>query len=271
MVSFSLLRCREIEESSILTSPPNFSRALPAYDNSSNDDADLFTTSDVVDALSSYSGRLLFSMGCHAGLQIDDAEVSASGVSTPVDDWVKTFADAGALWVANTGYGYADTDTVAYSAKLMADLAGNLNRSLTIGEALSEAKQQYAADNALLSPYDLKALMESTFYGLPMYYLNKPNVAVPLPSGPPTETDPITGLTAAPVSLSLGQGTSTTPGQLGDGKRSTRKIRRSPAGRWEVTLWMSSAGGTGRRRRTPLTVSSPSTYRAVLLAASPRS
>ena len=98
--------------------------------------------------------------------------MSTSGVTTPVDDWAKTFADAGALWVANTGYGYADTDTVAYSAKLMAEFAGNLNGSLTIGEALAAAKQQYAAGNAILSPYDLKALMESTFYGLPMYHLN---------------------------------------------------------------------------------------------------
>ena len=106
-------------------------------------------------------------MGCHSGLDVDDAEVAASGVATPVDDWAKTFADAGALWVANTGYGYADTDTIAYSAKLMADFAANLNGTLTIGEALTEAKQQYAAGNAILSPYDLKALMESTFYGLP--------------------------------------------------------------------------------------------------------
>ena len=43
---------------------------------------------------------------------------------------------------------------------------------MTIGEALTAAKQQYAAGNAILSPYDLKALMESTFYGLPMYHLN---------------------------------------------------------------------------------------------------
>ena len=112
-------------------------------------------------------------MGCHAGLDVDDAEVDASSEQrAPVDDWAKTFADAGALWVANTGYGYADTDTIAYSAKLMADFAANLNGTLTIGEALTEAKQQYAAGNAILSPYDLKALMESTLYGLPMYNLN---------------------------------------------------------------------------------------------------
>jgi hypothetical protein len=192
----------------------DYSRALPAADNASGDETDLFTTTDVRNSLGSYAGRLLFSRGCHSGLDIDDAEIGSPG-SPAVDDWAKTFADAGALWVANTGYGYADTDTVAYSAKLMADFAANLNGSLTIGEALSEAKQQYASGNAILSPYDLKALMESTFYGLPMYNLNTSSAPVPPPNGPPTGTDPITGLTVAPVAVSLGQGTSTVPGQLG--------------------------------------------------------
>ncbi|MGA2210400.1 MAG: Ig-like domain-containing protein [Acidimicrobiales bacterium] len=192
----------------------DYSRALPAADNASGDETDLFTTTDVRNALGSYAGRLLFSMGCHSGLDIDDAEVGSPG-SAPVDDWAKTFADAGALWVANTGYGYADTDTIAYSAKLMSDFAANLNGSLTIGEAMTEAKQQYAGGNAILSPYDLKALMESTFYGLPMYNLNSSSTPVAPPTGPPTGTDPVTGLTVAPVALSLGQGSSTVPGQLG--------------------------------------------------------
>ncbi|HXY42681.1 MAG TPA: Ig-like domain repeat protein, partial [Acidimicrobiales bacterium] len=192
----------------------DYSRALPAYDNANNVTTNLFTTTDIRSSLSSYAGRLLFSMGCHAGLDVDDAEVDASvGAIAPIDDWAKTFADAGALWVANTGYGYADTDTIAYSAKLMTEFAGDLNGSLTIGEALTEAKQQYAAGNAILSPYDLKALMESTFYGLPMYYLNKPPTPVAPPSGPPTGTDPTTGLTDAPVSASLPTGGGT--GDLG--------------------------------------------------------
>jgi uncharacterized protein YjbI with pentapeptide repeats len=195
----------------------DYSRALPAYDDTNQVDTNLFNTTDVRNPPdpTSYAGRLLFSMGCHAGLDIDDAEVATSGLSTPVDDWAKTFADAGALWVANTGYGYADTDTIAYSAKLMSGFAGNLNGSLTVGEALSQAKQQYAAGDAVLSPYDLKALMESTLYGLPMYHLNTAGTPVPPPNGPPTETDPTTGLTVAPVSLSLGQGNSTSAGQLG--------------------------------------------------------
>jgi hypothetical protein len=185
----------------------DYSRALPAYDNTKGTTSNLFTTTDVRNppAATSYAGRLLFSMGCHAGLTIDDAEVDSSiGATLPIDDWAKTFADSGALWVANTGYGYADTDTVAYSAKLMSEFAANLNGSLTVGEALSEAKQQYEAGNAILSPYDLKALMESTFYGLPMYTLNGATTPVAPPSGPATVTDPITQLTAAPVSLGAG-------------------------------------------------------------------
>ena len=194
----------------------DFSRALPAVDNSSGVDTNLFTTTDIRNSLSSFAGRLLFSMGCHSGLDIDDAEVGPSiGATGPVDDWAKTFADAGALWVGNTGYGYADTDTIAYSAKLMAEFAANINGTATIGEALTEADQQYAAGNAILSPYDLKALMESTLYGLPMYNLNRPGTPVTPPSGPPTTVlNPTTGLTAysSPVSINLTQGPAT--GQL---------------------------------------------------------
>jgi hypothetical protein len=194
----------------------DYSRAEPATDDTSGVDTDLFTTTDIRNSHGSFAGRLLFSMGCHSGLDVDDAEVAASGVSTPVDDWAKAFADAGALWVGNTGYGYADTDTIAYSAKLMTDFAADLNGDLTIGEALTQAKQQYAAGNAILSPYDLKALMESTFYGLPMYNLNEPGTPVATPAGPPTAVvNPTTGLTdlAAPIAVNLAQGTA--PGQLG--------------------------------------------------------
>ncbi len=185
----------------------DYSRALPGYDNSKGLTTNLFTTTDVSSPspASSFGGTLLFSMGCHSGLDIDDAEVDASiGVTTPVADWAKAFADAGALWVGNTGYGYADTDTVAYSAKLMAGFAANLNGSLSIGQALTEAKDQYAAGNAILSPYDLKALMESTLYGLPMYTLNGPATPVAPPTGPGTTTDTPTGLQVASVSVNFG-------------------------------------------------------------------
>ena len=194
----------------------DYSRALPASGDATGDQSDLFTTTDVRAApANSYAGSLLFSMGCHAGLDVNDDEVGASGVSTPVDDWAKTFADEGALWVGNTGYGYGDTDSVAYSAHLMADFANNLDGSMSVGAALTNAKESYAAGSAILSPYDLKALMESTFYGLPMYTLNSTPPAPPPPPTPlPTQIDPLTGLTSAPVSVSLPTGSG--QGQLGE-------------------------------------------------------
>ena len=178
----------------------DFSRALPAIGNTTGDQSDLFTTTDVrAAAANTFAGRLLFSMGCHAGLDVNDVEVAPSGVTTPVDDWAKIFADSGALWVANTGYGYGDTDTVAYSARLMAAFANGLDGSVSIGAALTDAKQTYAAGDTVLSAYDLKAMMESTFYGLPMYHLNsRPPAATPPPVPPATQTDPITGMSWPP-------------------------------------------------------------------------
>lgn len=154
-------------------------------------------------------------MGCHAGLDINALEVAASGVpASATADWATTFADAGALWVANTGFGYGDTSDVAYSAALMADFAHDVGQPVTIGQALAEAKQQYAAGNTVLSPYDMKSIMESTLYGLPMYTLNGANGSAASGSAasgskaPVTGTDPITGLTEATVetSLPLGDG-----------------------------------------------------------------
>ncbi|HTX01606.1 MAG TPA: pentapeptide repeat-containing protein, partial [Acidimicrobiales bacterium] len=124
---------------------------------------------------SAYVGRLLFSMGCHAGLDIDAAETDYLTGGSSVAEWASTFAEAGALWVANTGYGYGDTNQVAYSAALMANFAGDVTQQLDVGQALAEAVQQYDADNALLSPYDIKSMMESTLYGLPMYQLSTPS------------------------------------------------------------------------------------------------
>jgi len=194
----------------------DYSRALPAAGNTDGNQTDLFTTQDIRSApTNAYAGRLLFSMGCHSGLDVNDFEVAASGVTTPVDDWAKTFADSGALWVGNTGFGYGDTATVAYSAKLMAGFADHLDGSESVGTALSDAKQAYAAGGAVLSPYDMKALMESTLYGLPMYRLNStPPSPTPPPTPPALGTDPVTGLTSASLSVDLTQGSG--PGQLSE-------------------------------------------------------
>ncbi|HWD08970.1 MAG TPA: hypothetical protein VHA57_07735 [Actinomycetota bacterium] len=189
-------------------------RLLPANGNQTgNQTTGLFTTADLRSMFASdpglLTGSLLFSMGCHAGLELPANEFGQS-----IDSWDQTFADEGAIWVANTGYGYGDTESVALSEQLMADFAANLNETMTIGDALTFAKQTYAGGLAVVSPYDMKVLMESTFYGLPMYHLHVPPPApAPRAAGPATTVNPITGLTEAPVSVTLPVGTG--PGQLG--------------------------------------------------------
>ena len=198
----------------------DFGRALPAIGNKTKTQTskNLFTTTTVTKApTGTYTGRLLFSMGCHSGLEIDGPELAASGFKTPVADWAKTFASVGALWVGNTGYGYGDTSTIAYSAKLMAGFADNLDGTMSVGAAFVNAKQSYDAGDAVLSPYDLKSLMESTFYGLPMYHLNDAPAPAAAPAAavtpPATHTDSATGLTASTITFNLQVGT--TVGKLG--------------------------------------------------------
>ena len=197
----------------------DFSRLLSANGDETGDPTQILGTGDVraADAGNEITQeRLLFSLGCHSGLEIPTNEVS-NVVPGGVDSWASTFADEGAIWVGNTGYGYANDQYISYSAKLMGLFAQNLNGSVSIGDALSEAKQLYAAQSGVLDPYDLKADMESTYYGMPNYTLS--GLAKPVANSAAATTplslgqDPATGLQTAPISLNQSVGTN--PNQLG--------------------------------------------------------
>jgi hypothetical protein len=175
-------------------------RALPAIGNTTNDETDLFTTQQV-DALSpDLSGGIIFSMGCHSGLNVADVLIAAPDPDQTkrLLDWPQVYAEQGALYAANTGYGYGDTATVALSERLMALFAERLDGSMAVGQALTFAKQEYFASLGVYGVYDEKALVEATFYGLPMYHVGA--VAPPSPPAPPPLTeDPITGLQIATI------------------------------------------------------------------------
>ena len=164
---------------------------LPAIGNTNKNASALFSLADAQAAGTrnggtTLQGALLFSMGCHAGLNLPDAMATVLGRVGDTGDWSQFMAQQGALWIANTGFGYGDTDTVALSEKLMALLADQLDRSSTIGEALRVAKQRYRAALAVVSPYDEKVMEESTFYGLPQWSLGAPSsgpVVLPSTSG----------------------------------------------------------------------------------------
>ena len=129
------------------------------------------------------------------------------------DDFAQTYASQGALYAANTGYGYGDTTSVALSERLMAEFAERLDGTMTVGQAMIFAKQQYFGDLGLYGAYDEKAIQEATFYGLPMYRLGTGTPAAPTPVT--TTPDPVTGIQSTTVSASpVITQTSTGVGQL---------------------------------------------------------
>ncbi len=176
-------------------------QALSAAGNTAHNESapNLFTTSDV--PAGSVVGRIVFTMGCHAGFSLfDGLPYFTNPALMPTgftQDWPQTYMANGAIaFMGNTGYGLGDTTAVAYSERLNQLFAQRLNGTMTIGQALQYAKQEYFGDLGVVSAYDQKVANEATFYGLPTYRLG---TGTP-PSAPPalpTYSDPRTGLTAA--------------------------------------------------------------------------
>ena len=129
---------------------------------------DLLSASELT-GTHAFSGGIFLTMGCHAGFQTTDAIIG-----TPVADWAQYFAGTGTGFVGNTGFGLGNTDSVAFSEELMADFAGHLDRTVSIGQALNLAKEDYFLSRDAFSSYDEKTLSEAELYGLPMYGVGAP-------------------------------------------------------------------------------------------------
>ena len=181
-------------------------RALPADQNAAGTEDDLFTTAK----LQPTPGRLVITIGCHSGTPVSDFLVAA-GLAP---DWSQTYSAKGAIgYVAQSTFGLGETAGVAYSEKLQQLLAERLDGSLTVGQALVFAKQEYSS-MPLTGGYDVKVMNGSGLYGLPMYRVGT-GAATPPPLPLPLHPDAATGLNAAtlqPVAV-------VHPGGRGDGGR----------------------------------------------------
>ena len=137
---------------------------------------------------SQLQNAILFTMGCHAGLNVSDTFPADTGKQQQLRDWAQALAQNGAgVYVANTGYGYGDYDAIALSEQLMTMFAHNLASDGTIGRKLMLAKQQYFGTIGTADPYAAKALQEATFYGLPFYAIGsrtEPTDAAPVATSP---------------------------------------------------------------------------------------
>ena len=169
-------------------------RSLPADENAAHREDILYTTADLVGR--STAGRVIFTMGCHSVLPVSDF-VLGSALNA---DWSQAYAQSGAvIYMGNTGYGLGDTAAVLYSEKLNLLFADRLDGSMTVGQALAFAKQEYAA-TPTQSGYHLKVIDEATMMGLPMYRVGTGAIAPP-PTPAITTTDSATGLPSAPFSV----------------------------------------------------------------------
>jgi uncharacterized protein YjbI with pentapeptide repeats len=159
----------------------DFEALLPALPDTNGiyDDDDLVTTADlttgVVGAAKVPVRALGFTVGCHAGLSVSDVQVG------PTLDWAQLYSRNNTQWIAHTTYGYGDTEIVAYSERLAELFAGNVaamtataNPTMSLGAAVTDAKQRYLASTLVISPYDEKILQSWTYYGLPMYTIGTP-------------------------------------------------------------------------------------------------
>src|SRR3990172_2040784 len=116
----------------------------------------------------------------------------------PGPDWAQAFLRQRAAFVGNTGYGYGDSDLIAYSERVIANFVEELGDwsegPQTIGRALLRAKQRYynTAAAGSFGNYDEKALSEVTLYGLPML-----RISMPITTAIPPDRQPVAGRLSA--------------------------------------------------------------------------
>jgi hypothetical protein len=174
------------------------------YELEAADGSTLATTGDVTAALAS---RILFTMGCHGGLNVADTLGGATGKFL---DWPEQYArKLAAMYIANTGFGYGDTTSVALSERLMSLYASNLHSDASsVGEQWVAALQQYFATAGAYDVYDEKVMQETTFFGLPFWHFSTAGTGAAAPTSLTTSSHAGTGVQSASVSFP-GTGTTT--------------------------------------------------------------
>jgi hypothetical protein len=183
--------------------------AQPAGPNPITNLNQMVTTADVPGA-DKIAGRIVFNMGCHGGLNVPDL---LTGDATRKKDWVDSYLQGkNAVYIANTGFGYGDTVTVALTERLLRLFGQKLNSADTsVGEQWIDAVQTYYLTAGDYDVFDEKAMIEATFYGLPFYHFKTPGSSTP-PTPPSTTPEggidvaSLPALTPNPVPHTLADG-----------------------------------------------------------------
>jgi hypothetical protein len=160
--------------------------AQPAGPNPITSLSELATTGNVPggDAMAK---RVLWSIGCHSGLNIDNTYF---GDPDKKRDWAETYGKGRAVWIANTGFGYDDTESIAMSGRLMWLFSQKLNRgSGSIGEQWVDALNTYFLTAGNWDLLDEKVMLQATFYGPPWSHFGTTTPAPPYTPPSPQAKD----------------------------------------------------------------------------------
>ncbi|MFO1311115.1 MAG: DUF642 domain-containing protein [Burkholderiales bacterium] len=133
-------------------------------------------TTDLAASTTDFKNAIVFSAGCHSGYNLIDGDADVALGAQPLD-WTQAFAQKKATLIAGTGYQYGDTDFIEYSERLYLNFARQLRAgtgTISVGEALVRAKQEYLATTPDIRGIHEKALLQATVFGLPMLGVNMP-------------------------------------------------------------------------------------------------
>ncbi len=142
------------------------------------------TTDDFVAATPDFKNTIIFSIGCHSGYNIVDADGIANVTRTL--DWTQAFARRQVTSILGTGYQYGDTDFLEYSERIYNEFSKQLRYGsgpVGIGNALLAAKLAYLKQTPAIGDLHEKSLLEAALYGLPMLGVNMPSGRIPAPTG----------------------------------------------------------------------------------------
>jgi hypothetical protein len=132
-----------------------------------------FTTSPFFVTPNDSAGTaLIYTVGCHSGLNVPDTSITGRTNTRYQADWIDAILKQGGNLIGNTGYGYGDTDSIAYSEKLallFTEAIGRNEITKTVGNSLTLAKRRFVETSGpgSFSAFDEKAMLEWTLYGLP--------------------------------------------------------------------------------------------------------
>jgi alpha-tubulin suppressor-like RCC1 family protein len=180
-------------------------RALPAFITATNGEPDLYTSAQVKASATSLSKRVILTVGCHSATDVPDRWAEYAG-DPRVGDFAQEYAGKGvAGMVGNLGFGYADTNVIAFSPRQQALMAKNIAAGFSLGDSLAQAQRDYVRSMISISPYDLKAMQEMVLWGVPNYRTTAGGTAqaqsLSASAVPAQTTDPSTGLPTRRIDL----------------------------------------------------------------------